>query len=181
MAQESITLITQMDFVILHSLRNSKHPIIVSIVVSSILRKLREDFAFLKTFVSENWKLILRKHEFSFHVNHIYERSIFLGKQIERIKVIGRKMTFNTDFPIYNFDPEINKAIEMEMNRRVDEKKQFMSEKLIKHCHNEVEDNVFVDIASENSILIQDDEFRKWYYNVVRILNQEFVQLYIPK
>ena len=161
MAEQSISLIIHMDFVITHSLKSSKHPIIIRSVVSSILRRVREDYGFLSQFLSENWKLVLRKHEFSFHVNHIYERSIFLAKQVDRVKAIARKMAFNTEFPTYRFDPQINKAIEMEMNRRHDEKRQFMSEKMIKNFTNEGEDNGFLEIASENSILIQHDEFQK--------------------
>ena len=118
-----------MDFLIMHYLKASKHQEIVSLVVASILRRVREDLAFLNQFLSENWQLILRKHEFSFQINHIYERAIFFSKQIDRLKSIARKMDFSTDIPSYKFDPQMNKAIEMEMNRRQDEKKQFFSEK----------------------------------------------------
>ena len=65
----------------------------------------KNDLEFLKGFVEYNWKLITMNHEYSFHINSIYERAIFFSKQSKKLEAICKKMNSSTTLKLYEFNP----------------------------------------------------------------------------
>lgn len=131
-ADESISLVLQMDFLITHCLNSSKHQALFVLSASSVMNRVSQDLNFLTTFINENCGLITEKHEFSFRINHLYERSIFFTKQASRLKLLFKRLSMNNKVQFYQMDSETNKRIEREMVEREGERKKFLSQKMIK-------------------------------------------------
>ena len=71
------------------------------------------------------------EHEFSFHINEIYEKFIFCNKNYEKLKTLNKLLFAEFDFVEYQFDKEKNRRFEKEMLKRKEEKRQFKSEREI--------------------------------------------------
>ena len=58
-----------------------------------------------------NLKEIFNESEFSFRINDIYEKTLFITKNSEKLMGIRRKAQSPCTFNFYTLDSEINKKI----------------------------------------------------------------------
>ena len=67
-------------------------------IASSILKKVSADLKLLNKFLKKYQDLIIEKHEFSFHINEIYEQVIFINKNFDKLKQLNRNSYQGLEF-----------------------------------------------------------------------------------
>ena len=129
LAIKAILEIIRKEFIINHSLKHSKHQIIIRMISSSILKKVSADLKLLNRFLQKHQDLITSKHEFSFHINEIYEQTIFINKNFDKLQQLNRNSYQDLEFEAFHFSKDRNREIEKEMLERNEERKLFKSER----------------------------------------------------
>ena len=87
-----------------HHIKHSKNEIIVRMISLKILKKISEDMKLLNLFLANYQGLITEKHEFSFHINEIYEQVLFIGKNLDKLKQISTQLQWDYEVEVYKFD-----------------------------------------------------------------------------
>ncbi len=77
--------------------------------------RFRDDLKIMSLFVKNNLDLVLQRtvqHPLVFKINLIYEKLIFINKNINKLEKFSRLLKLNFDFPKYQIDPALNRLVE---------------------------------------------------------------------
>jgi hypothetical protein len=66
--------------------------------LENILQKVSFDLRILNKFIDKHLKLIRHKHELSFNINEIYEKTLFINSNFSKLNVIVKNLTKKIDF-----------------------------------------------------------------------------------
>ena len=66
--------------------------------LQNIFHKVSFDLKIINKFLEKHLKLIRQKHEQSFRINAIYEKTLFINSNFSKFNVIVKKLTKKVDF-----------------------------------------------------------------------------------
>ena len=120
----------KIDFIFVYAWTKIKdHKVILREIVSSILDRFRIDLGILTNFVKNNIDFVLQKtqkHPLTCNINYVYEKLIFINKEMKKLEKIAKLYGVSTVFPKYEIDLDLNRAVELEMLEMKDEKRDFL-------------------------------------------------------
>ncbi len=86
--------------------------------LENILQKVSFDLRVINKFIDKHLKLIRQKHEHSFKINEIYEKTLFINSNFPKLNVIVKNLTKKIDFEKYEVDKALNKSIQIDLYER---------------------------------------------------------------
>jgi hypothetical protein len=72
--------------------------------LENIFQKVNFDLRVINKFLEKHLKLIKQKHEQSFRINAIYEKTLFINSNFNKFNVIVKNLTKKIDFEKYEVD-----------------------------------------------------------------------------